>query len=50
MNGRSPDDMSNRVAVPSFGQHSDTDDAAHVASRRMEGAFQFLGQFLESFG
>src|SRR5689334_10377835 len=41
--------MGDRIAVPAFGQHPDTDDAADVAARRMQGPLELARQLLEAF-
>src|SRR5207249_3918254 len=44
-----PDNMRDRVAVPSFSKHSNAYDTAHITSRRMERTLQFLCQIFEPF-
>src|ERR1017187_9856755 len=45
--GPQANDVCHRAAIPAFGQHSNAHDAAHVTSRRMEGAVQLLRQVLK---
>src|SRR5712692_5985706 len=40
--------MSHRVTVPSFGEHTDADDTAHISTRRVKWAANVLCQFLET--
>src|ERR1700748_719388 len=46
--GPQTDDMRDRVAVPSFGQHPDAHDTAHVAPWRMQRLIELVRQRLEA--
>src|SRR5437870_3954984 len=41
-----PDDVRHGIAVPSLGQHSDADNAADIATGRMQRAFELLRELL----
>ena len=43
------DNVRDRVAIPSFGQHPHADNAAHVATGWMKRSLQLLREFLEAF-
>src|SRR5205823_445571 len=44
------DDVRDRVAVPTFREHSDADDAPDVPTRWIKRLLHFLSEFFKSFG